>query len=278
MRIDAHHHLWDLTVRDQPWTAQLPVLRRSFDFDQLRPVLAANDVDASVLVQTVCVAAETAEMLAVAKAEPIVAAVVGWVDLTSPDASDQLAARREGPGGQFLVGIRHQVQEEPDPQWLCRDDVRRGLAAVGQADLAYDLLVKPQQLAGVIDTVRALPYVRFILDHGGKPAIGDGAFELWARDIAQLAQSPNVAVKLSGLVTEAGPGWKLEQLRPYADHLLDCFGSARVMFGSDWPVCLQAASYDQVIGAATEFTAQLSAAEQDEAFGGTATRWYGLDA
>jgi L-fuconolactonase len=276
VRIDAHHHLWDLDVRDQPWTAELPALRRSFGIDELRPTLVANEVDATVLVQTISVADETPELLALADAEPVIAGVVGWIDLTAPDAADQLARLQDGEGGGRLVGIRHQVQEEPDPRWLCRADVRRGLAAVGEAGLAYDLLVKPQQLASAVDTVRALPDMRFVLDHAGKPAIRDRAIQPWHAEIAELAQLPNVAVKLSGLVTEAADEWTVEQLRPYVDVLLQAFGPFRIMFGSDWPVCLLAASYREVVAAAQELTAQLSSAERDDVFGETAARWYGI--
>ena len=276
MRIDAHHHVWDLDVREQPWTAELPALRRSFGMDELRPTLVANEIDATVVVQTICIADETPELLALADAEPVIAGVVGWIDLTAPDAADQLAMLQDGEGGRRLVGIRHQVQEEPDPRWLCRADVRRGLAAVGEAGLAYDLLVKPQQLASAVDTVRALPDMRFVLDHAGKPAIRDGAMRPWQAVLVELARLPNVAVKLSGLVTEAADEWTLEQLRPFADVMLQAFEPFRIMFGSDWPVCLLAASYREVLAAAQELTAKLSSAERNDVFGETAARWYGI--
>jgi L-fuconolactonase len=276
VRIDAHHHVWDLDVREQPWTAELPALRRSFGIDELHPALVANEIDATVLVQTICIADETPELLALAHAEPVIAGVVGWIDLTAPDAADQLAMLRDGEGGRRLVGVRHQVQEEPDPRWLCRADVRRGLAAVGEAGLAYDLLVKPQQLASAVDTARALPDMRFVLDHAGKPGIRDGAMQPWHAELVELARLPNVAVKLSGLVTEAADEWTLEQLRPYADVMFQAFEPFRIMFGSDWPVCLLAASYREVVAAAQELTAKLSAAERDDVFGETAARWYGI--
>jgi L-fuconolactonase len=276
VRIDAHHHVWDLDVREQPWTAELPALRRSFGIDELRPTLVANEIDATVLVQTICITDETPELLALADAEPVIAGVVGWIDLTAPDAADQLAMLQDGEGGRRLVGIRHQVQEEPDPRWLCRADVRRGLAAVGEAGLAYDLLVKPQQLASAVDTVSALPDMRFVLDHAGKPAIRAGTMQPWHAELVELARLPNVAVKLSGLVTEAADEWTLEQLCPYADVMLQAFEPFRIMFGSDWPVCLLAASYREVVAAAQELTATLSSAERDDVFGETAARWYGI--
>ena len=184
--MDAHHHVWDLDTRDQPWTAGLPALRRSFSLSDLRPHLVANRVQATVIVQTVCVAEETPEMLALANEATEVGGVVGWVDLTAPDVDERLSSLREGPGGNYLVGVRHQVQEEPDPRWLCRDDVRRGLAAVGRAGLAYDFVVRAHQLPAVVETVAALGDVRFVLDHGGKPAIIDGVVTPWSEHIRSL--------------------------------------------------------------------------------------------
>lgn len=276
-RIDAHHHLWDLAVRDQPWTAGLPTLRRSFGVADLAPALAAHRIDATVLVQTVTVAEETPEMLALARREPRIAGVVGWVDLQAAGVPDRLAGLRSGPGGECLVGIRHQVQDEPDSEWLVRADVQRGLAAVGAAGLAYDLLVRPHQLPAAVEAVRALPDVRFVLDHAGKPAIASGVLDPWRRSIRDLAALPNVAVKLSGLVTEADHGrWTVAQLRPYAEVLLDAFGAERVMFGSDWPVCLLAADYGRVVDAAERLTAALSPDDRVAIFGGTAEAWYRL--
>ena len=279
MRIDAHHHVWDLAVRDQPWTVDLPGLHRSFDLGELRPSLLAHRVDATVVVQTITVADETPELLALAAREPLLAGVVGWVDLTAPDVADRLAALRSRPGGHRLVGIRHQVQGEPDPRWLCRDDVRRGLAAVAAAGLAYDLLVVPPQLPAAIETVAALPELTFVLDHAGKPAIASReGLASWRSDIRTLAALSNVAVKLSGLITEADHAtWTVDQLRPYVHTLLDAFGADRVMFGSDWPVCLLAGSYDDVVAAAEVLTGGLDAWEQAAVFGRTAARWYRIE-
>jgi L-fuconolactonase len=204
-----------------------------------------------------------------------VAGVVGWVDLTDPGVADVLAELRERPGN--LVGVRHLVQGEPDPEWLCRPDVRRGLKAVGAAGLAYDVLTKPVQLPAAIATVRALPEMTFVLDHLSKPPIAAGKLEPWARLLRELATEPNVYCKLSGMVTEADwAGWTVEQLRPYASTALEAFGAARIMFGSDWPVCLLAASYGEVVDAAAALTAGLSEAEQADVFAGTAERAYRL--
>jgi len=275
-RVDAHHHVWDLAVRDQPWTVDLPALRGSFGLDQLRPALAAHRIASTVLVQTVPVPEETPELLALAEAEPVIGGVVGWVKLTTPDVAARIAALRTGPGGGRLVGFRHQVQDEPDPRWLTRPAVRAGLAAVADAGLAYDLLLRPHQLPAAVEAVRALPGLRFVLDHAGKPAIAAGEFAGWRADIRALAALPNVAVKLSGLVTEAASGWIVDDLRPWVDVLLHAFGPSRVMFGSDWPVCLLAGGYDRVIGAAETLTAHLNPAERAAVFGESAARWYRL--
>ncbi|GAA4220938.1 L-fuconolactonase [Streptosporangium album] len=275
--IDAHHHVWDLSVRDQEWITgpEMAPLRRDFGIGDL-PVDAAA-ITATVLVQTVTVAQETPEFLALAEAHDLVAAVVGWTDLTTPSVGDDLAALLAVPGGRYLRGIRHQVQGEPDPRWLCRDDVRRGLAAVGRAGLVYELLTLPHQLPAAIETVAALPEVDFVLDHCSKPPIASGELEPWASLIRELAARPNVTCKLSGLVTEADwGGWTVGDLRPYAGVVLEAFGPDRVMFGSDWPVCLLAAPYGTVLESARTLTAHLSESERDGVFGGVAARVYGL--
>jgi L-fuconolactonase len=278
LRVDAHHHVWDLDVREQAWAADLPTLQRSFSFDDLRPDLAANHIDRTVVVQTVCGPDETPELLELAHNTPQVSGVVGWVDLGAPDVADRLASLSEGQGGDHLVGVRHHVQDEPDPDWLRRPDVRRGLRAVGEAGLVYDLLVRHYQLPAVIDTVAALDEVRFVLDHGGKPDIANGVIQPWNDQLISLSRFPNVAVKLSGLVTEADhQRWTFEQIRPYADVVVGAFGARRTMWGSDWPVCLLAACYEEVVASAEGFTASMSAAERADVFGGTALTWYSLE-
>ncbi|MFJ2029089.1 amidohydrolase family protein [Streptosporangium sp. NPDC087985] len=275
--IDAHHHVWDLSVRDQEWIAgpRMAPLRRSFGVGDL-PADAAG-ITATVLVQTVTVPEETPELLTLAEEHDLIAAVVGWTDLTAPSVADDLAALSAMPGGRYLRGLRHQVQGEADPRWLCRDDVRRGLAAVGRAGLVYELLTLPHQLPAAIETVAALPGVGFVLDHCSKPPIVSGDREPWATLLRELAACPNVTCKLSGLVTEADwDGWTVADLRPYADAVLEAFGPGRVMFGSDWPVCLLAAPYETVLESARTLTAHLSESERDGVFGGVAARVYGI--
>lgn len=275
LRVDAHQHVWDLAVNAQPSTLSMQALQRSFSLSDAEPELAAHHFDATILVQTVAEPDETVELLALAAREPVVAGVIGWTELTAPDVASRLATLAGQPGAASLLGLRYQVHAEPDPRWLCRRDVRRGLAAVADAGLAFDLLVRPTQLPAAAETAAELPQLRFVLDHGGKPDIAAGGLEPWASDIADLSLMPNVAVKLSGLVTQADhDAWTVDQLRPYADVLFEAFEPDRIMFGSDWPVCLLATSYDVWVATATALTAGLTEAERREIFGGTAARWY----
>lgn len=269
MIIDAHHHLWeDLTRRDYDWLADLDPIRRPYTVDDLT---AVSPADRTVLVQTVPAVEETEEFLATAAATPLIAGVVGWVDLTAPDVADRLAALKTDA----LVGIRHPAQGEADPNWLTRKEVVRGIEAVAAADLTYDILVLPPQHDAAIALADAVPDARLVLDHAGKPAIAAGGYEPWAKFLTALAARPNVCCKLSGLVTEADwTRWTADDLRPYAEHVLESFGPDRVMFGSDWPVCELAGTYDEVLAAAREFTGGLSPSEQNEVFAGTARRAY----
>jgi L-fuconolactonase len=276
--IDAHHHVWDLRVRDQDWItgAALAPLRRSFLLPDYRA--AAPLVTGSILVQTVTVAGETPELLALAASPGSrVAGVVGWTDLTAPDVAARIASLRGLPGGGTLAGLRHQVQSEPDPGWLTRPDVLRGLAAVADAGLVYDLVITAGQLDAAVAAAAAVPRLRFVLDHLAKPPVAAGEISRWAAGLRRLAALPNTAAKLSGLVTEADwRHWQAGDLRPYADVALDAFGPDRLMFGSDWPVCTVAASHAQVLAAARDLTAQLTPAERDAIFSGTAKRIYRL--
>jgi L-fuconolactonase len=292
--IDSHHHVWDLAVRDQPWTEGLAPLRRSFAFADLRPALREGGVTATVLVQTITVPEETPELLALAAAgsavagvagsavagvaaEPAVAGVVGWAQLDEPDIADRLAELRSLPGGGALVGIRHQVQSEPDPRWLCRPAVRRGLAAVGAAGLAYDLLVTAEQLPAAVETARALPDVRFVLDHAGNPPADPALAGGWRHDVTELSRAENVTVKLSGLLTRAYPGAvPASLLRSWVDVLLAGFGPDRMMFGSDWPVSTLTCTYGEGLATARGLTSDLSAGERHAVFAGTAARTYRL--
>ncbi|WNZ13977.1 amidohydrolase family protein [Streptomyces sp. 11x1] len=277
--VDAHHHVWDLSGRDQDWITgpELASLRRDFTLRELESAASVAAVTATVLVQTITVPEETPEFLALAAGSDVVAGVVGWADLTSPAVADALAELREAPGGEYLVGIRHQVQGEPDPRWLTRPDVLRGLAAVADAGLVYDLLVRPHQLLAAVEAAARLPGLTFVLDHLGKPAVASGELEPWAGEIRGLAALPNTVCKLSGLVTEADwHSWRVADLVPYADTALDAFGPERLMYGSDWPVCRLASDYAEVLDVADTLMSRLGEAEHREVFAGTAVRVYGL--
>jgi L-fuconolactonase len=279
MIVDAHHHFWDPDQAEYPWmTEALDAIRRRFGPDDLAPELARVGVQSTVLVQTRSSVAETREFLSIAAATPFVAGVVGWVDLTGPGVADEIAALRAGPGGDRLVGIRHQVHDEPDPAWLLRPEVRSGLAAVERAGLVYDMLVRARELPAALETVRALPGLRFVIDHLAKPPILDGSMQPWGNRLAAFAPVPNAWCKVSGLVTEAyWTAWRADEIAPFVEHALEVFGPGRLLFGSDWPVCLLAASYEQVHRLAREVLATLSDAEQDAVFGGNAFEIYRLD-
>ena len=278
MRVDAHHHLWDLAVRPQPWTEPFPVLARSYTLEDLRPELVSCEVDATVVVQTVTVAEETPELLALADRDPAIAGVVGWVDLSAPDVASCLMSLRGDAGGHKLVGIRHQVQDERGDEWFTRSGTTRGLQTVAAHGLTYDLILRPDQLAAAGTLAESLPELSFVLDHGGNPNIGLGEFAPWRYEISRLSALPNVAVKLSGLVTRASEAWSVELLQPYADHLFESFGPSRVLFGSDWPVCLLRCSYPDVFTVANTLTRDLAPTEHEAVFGDNAVSWYRLEA
>jgi L-fuconolactonase len=277
--VDAHHHFWDPATADYPWlTDELSVIRRRFTPDDLAPLLDDAGVDGTVLVQTRSSLDETREFLATAAETPFIRGVVGWVDLTDPGIAEVLAELRAGPGGDRLVGIRHQVHDEPDPDWLSRADVRRGIHAVARADLVYDLLVRSRELPAARSLVASMPDARFVVDHLAKPPIRDGNVEAWSGLVSQWREMPNAAWKLSGVVTEADwQRWDPADVAPVVDHALATFGPQGLIFGSDWPVCLLAAPYRTVIETARALTVDLSEPERAGVFGQNARRIYKLD-
>jgi L-fuconolactonase len=279
VRIDAHVHFWgERELALYEWmTPEMNALRRPFGPDDLRPLLAAHEFDHAVVVQTHSSLAETRAFLELAAADDLVAGVVGWVDLTSPDVAGTLAELRGGPGGNRLVAVRHQVHDEPDPEWLGRDDVRRGLRALEEAGLAYDVLVRPRELPPALDMARALPGLTLVVDHIAKPPIASGELDAWAKRLAPLAALEHVSCKVSGLVTEADWGsWTSGDLVPYVRRVAEWFGEDRLLFGSDWPVCTVAASYDEVVAACESALGELTPAARAAVFGGNAARVYGL--
>jgi L-fuconolactonase len=251
----------------------LAAIHRPFGPQELAPLLASAGIDRTVLVQTISSLDETREFLETGAGTGFIAGVVGWIDLTDRAVADTLRELRAGPGGSMLVGIRHQVHDEPDPRWLLRPDVRRGIRAVGNAGLVYDLLVRTRELPAAVELVSDFPDMRFVLDHIAKPRIAAGPRDVeWERAMARLASRENVACKLSGMMTEADwKRWSPHDLQPYVTRVLAWFGPGRCMFGSDWPVSLLASDY-----ARTVTTMKTLVGENADVFGGTATRVYGL--
>jgi L-fuconolactonase len=278
--VDAHHHFWTPGRHDYYWMAgsELDPIRRSFEPADLQPLLAEAGVDSTVLVQTVPSVRETREFMETAAATDFVAGVVGWVDLTDPAVADTLAELQSQPNGQTLVGIRHQVHDESDAEWLLRPDVQLGLPAVRDAGLAYDLLVRPRELPAALAAAKALPDMRFVIDHIAKPPIASGEIDSWSALLEPFRTLTNVSCKLSGMITEAGwATWTPSNLKPYVERAVDIFGTERMMYGSDWPVCLLAGSYGAVKSALEEALPPLSPAEWAKVFGGNAIRFYGLE-
>ncbi|MFD6679378.1 MULTISPECIES: amidohydrolase family protein [Micromonospora] len=277
MIIDAHHHLW---TTDYQWLTEpgLESIRRDYTVADLVPRLDESNVTATVLVEAGrCDAEETAEFLAHAAGTPRIAGVVGWASLTDPAISATLAGYRELPGATKLVGLRDQVQGVTDPGHLARPDVRATLAAIGAADLTFDLVVHAGQLPSCAEAARATPGTTFVLDHLGKPRITSDGLAEWRTAVRDLAGCDNVVAKLSGLLTEVGPGWQVADIRPYVDTALELFGPHRLMAGSDWPVCDLVASYAEAWSALDACLGELSSVERAAVLAGTAIRTYALE-
>jgi L-fuconolactonase len=280
--VDAHHHFWDTTNPDFDyyWMADdLDAIRGVRGPEDLRPWLQSRGIAKTVIVQTIPSVPETELFLQTAAATDFVAGVVGWVDLTDQKVGDTIASLQARPDGRYLVGIRHQVHDEADPEWLLREDVKRGLAAVEAAGLAYDVLVRSRELPAGLATVRAFPGLRCVVDHIAKPNIKEREIEPWVSRMRPLADCANVVVKVSGMITEADwQKWTPDDLVPYVRYLLDWFGPGRLLFGSDWPVCELAGDYQQVYDAATFALGDLSPGEKAAVFGGNAVAAYRLEA
>ncbi|RPE84177.1 L-fuconolactonase [Curtobacterium sp. PhB137] len=271
MIIDAHHHLWDPADRPYPWMDDsVAPIRRRFDVDDLRAATQDTGVTRTIVVQAVHDPDETAWLLE--QPRPV-AGVVGWVDLTAPDVADRIAAVRALPGGDRLVGIRHLAQDEPDPGWLGRPDVARGVRVLAGGGLVFDLLVRAREHSAALALVDAVPDASFVLDHAGKPSIDTGD-PAWHGRMADFAARPNVTCKVSGLLTEAGPDWRDRPVDRYVREVVEQFGPERSLFGSDWPVSTLATGYAAVVQRTTDALADLSTTEHDAVFGGTAERIY----
>jgi L-fuconolactonase len=277
MHIDAHQHFWRYSPAEYEWIDDsMAVLRRNFLPRDLKPELKNNGFQGSVAVQARQTLEETRWLLDLAERSAWILGVVGWVDLRSPDVRSQLQALARNPK---LVGIRHIVQSEPDDRFLLQPEFLRGISVLEEFDLAYDILIYSQHLPVAADFVERFPRQRFVLDHLAKPPIKSGRIDSWAEGISRLAAFPNVFCKLSGLVTEADPQhWDAQQIVPFLDVAFQCFGPDRLMIGSDWPVCLVAASYARAIEVVKSYLRQNTPECQDRVLGGNAQRFWRLEA
>jgi L-fuconolactonase len=277
MRVDAHQHFWRYSPASHGWIDDsMAVLKRDFMPGDLEPLLHAAGFDACMAVQAEQDVAETEWLLQLADKHEFIGGVVGWVDLRSGHVGKDLARLSRHPK---LRGIRHVVQDEPDDRFMLQPEFMRGIAALAEFRLAYDILIYARQLPAAVELVQAFPEQTFVLDHIGKPDIRSGAFDDWARGMAALTRNRNVYCKLSGMVTEADwSAWTAADFAPYMDVVFDWFGPERTMIGADWPVCTLAASYTDVIAVVTERLASMSQPDRDAVMGETAVRCYGLGA
>jgi L-fuconolactonase len=282
-RIDAHQHFWKYDPPEFSWvTDNMAVLRRDYLPDELARELAENGMDASIAVQSSQSEKGTSFLLNLAVMHSKIAGVVGWVDLRAPNVRERL---REYSRYEKLRGFRHIVQAEPDDRFLLREDFLRGLACLKEFHFTYDILIYPQQLPAAIELVKRMPEQPFVVDHIAKPLIKAREIDSWARQMRELAAGPNVFCKVSGLVTEADwSHWRPDDFKPYLDVVFEAFGPDRLMFGSDWPVCLIAGTYSQVKQLIEDYLAQRITSEGEKQkialaiFGETAARFYGIKA
>jgi L-fuconolactonase len=273
--IDAHHHLWNYdAVRDAWITEDMGVIRRDFTAGDLFGVLAGNDISGSVVVQADTTEEETVFLADIARRHDFIKGVVGWVDLSDDRVEERLAFyRRTAPQ---VKGFRHIVQAEPD-RFLDGEAFRRGVSRLAGYGYTYDILVYPRQLEATLRFVDRFPDQPFVLDHLAKPDIKGGKIAPWEGLIRELATRPNVSCKVSGMITEADwAGWTERDLTPYLDVVFEAFGTGRLMFGSDWPVCLVAGDYARVKGVVTRYLEAFPAAGRQAVMSGNAVRFYGL--
>lgn len=271
MRIDAHQHFWRYLPERYGWIAPGGTLARDRMPEDAEPLLRAAGLHGCIAVQAEQDETETEWLLGLTAEQPWILGVIGWTDLTAPDLIDRLERWHGTP----LVGVRHMVQDEPDPDWLLRADAHAGVRALVAQGLAYDILVRSAQLPKLPAFLDAVGDGALVLDHAGKPDIAGGEWQPWADSIAAIASRPNVVCKLSGLVTEADHAdWSPDDIARYLDHLLACFGPDRLLFGSDWPVCTLAADYDRVVALVDAFVQRACPSHCAAVFGGTARRVY----
>jgi L-fuconolactonase len=276
MKVDAHQHFWQYNPTEYGWIGpEMEILKKDCLPADLAPLLQAAGIRGTVAVQARQTLAETERLLELADRFPFIKGVVGWVDLRGPELRSQLERFCTHPK---FRGVRHVVQDEPDDQFMLRQEFVNGIKLLAQFDLTYDILIFPKHLAAACELVRNFPHQPFVLDHIAKPFIKDGKIAPWDVDIRRLATFPNVFCKVSGMVTEADwQQWQPADFRPYLDVVFEAFGPRRIMFGSDWPVCTLAGTYAQVVKLISDYTGRLSETEQADVWGETAVRFYGLN-
>ena len=273
--IDSHHHFWDISRLDYPWMPPGPsVVRRNYLPHDLKPLIGEVGIQKTVLVQAQQSLKEANFLLDIAGSNDFVAGVVAWADVQSSTVGDDLDALMKCDK---LVGIRHQVEDDPDDDWLIQDATIRGLREIASHGLAYDMLVRPRHMKHVPTVAERVPGLRIVIDHIAKPLIAQRIIGPWDALMKEIADVPDIYCKVSGMVTEADHSdWKVTDLIPYVSHVREVFGMERLMFGSDWPVCLFAASYKQVVDAAIEAIGPMTADERAGFMGGNAARFYKL--
>lgn len=276
MIIDSHQHFWNYSPSRQAWiTEQMAVLKRDFLPSDLLKIYEINAVAGCVAVQADGSEEETDFLLQLAEQNSFIKGVVGWVDLQDRNVESRLRHYQSFPK---LKGFRHVVQDEPDPDFMLREDFRMGLKALEAFNYTYDILIYPHQLDAAIKTVEDFPTINFVLDHIAKPDIKNSRFDNWLPKIKRLAQSPNVSCKVSGMVTEAAwRNWTQEDFVPYLEVVTEAFGMDRLMFGSDWPVCLLSGNYEEVLGIVKTYMAQFTQADQQQVFYTNALSFYRLE-
>jgi len=275
MRIDSHQHFWDIGRFRYPWMPEADSpLRRNFLPSDLQPILDRNRFDGSVVVQANVVLEETRWLLELAEQHEFIRGVVGWVDLTDPQLGATLDELQRHPK---FKGVRHLVHDEPDVNWLLREDVLRGLRELARRGIPYDLLLRPPHLPLVSRLAERIPDLRMVIDHIAKPPIAEQRMDGWAEQMETAAGIPHLHCKLSGMITEDDPrGWSAERLRPYVQHVFTLFRPDRLMFGSDWPVCTLAGTWKEVLAAFTQAVGPQSIEVREKLLGGTAASFYRL--
>lgn len=276
MRLDAHQHFWNYNQEEFDWIDDnMQVIRKSFIPGDLSPVLQQNQIDGCIAVQARQSEEETDFLLQLAAEHEFIKGVVGWVDLRSPRAEDRLA---HYASFSKLKGFRHVVQGEPQVDFMLREDFQRGISFLKKYNFTYDILIFPKHLLYAVELAKKFPDQPFVLDHIAKPDIKSGKVqEEWVQGIRELGQLENVSCKISGMVTEADwQGWKKEEFLNHTDVVVESFGPKRLMFGSDWPVCLVAAPYEEVVAIAAQAVQQFSDSEKEQFWGGNCARFYSV--